>query len=282
VPINLVLIGHVGSATDRTPNGTTTYTGGAGFAAAFAASALLDRGVGLVTQVGDDFDLARLRLLPIDMQGVSVRPGVSATFFIDQFRDGSLSFRSDLGVAAEPGFDSFPASYFLARHVHLGTAPPAQQLAWLDFLRDRDCRAQVSVDMFEPFVAAEPGTCRQVCDRADLIFLNEAEYRGLYHGRSHPSAPTLLKHGPAGAEFLADGVRHQVAAAPADEVDPIGAGEILAGAFLALRARGLAEDRALRYAVAAATRSVTEFGVAGPGVTRELRRVRDELAQRGQ
>jgi sugar/nucleoside kinase (ribokinase family) len=277
-PINLVLIGHVGSATDRTPNGTTTYTGGSGFAAAFAASALLDRGVGLVTQVGDDFDLASLRLLSIDMQGVAVRPGASATFVIDQFRDGSLSFRSDLGVAAEPGFDSFPASYFRASHVHLGTAPPRQQLAWLDFLRDRDCRAQVSVDMFEPFVAAEPGICRQVCDRADLIFLNEAEYEGLYRGRSQPSAPTLLKHGPAGAEFLADRARHWVPAPTADEVDPIGAGEILAGAFLALRARGLAEDRALRYAVAAATSSVTEFGVAGPSVTRELNRVRKELA----
>jgi hypothetical protein len=40
----------------------------------------------------------------------------------------------------------------------------------------------------------------------------------------------------------------------------------------------LAEDRALSYAVAAATWSVTEFGVAGPGVTRELNRVREELA----
>jgi sugar/nucleoside kinase (ribokinase family) len=61
-------------------------------------------------------------------------------------------------------------------------------------------------------------------------------------------------------------------------VDPIGAGEILAGSFLALRARGLAEDLALTYSVAAATRSVTEFGVAGPGVTAELQRVRAELA----
>lgn len=277
-PIDVVLIGHVGSATDRTPEGTTTYTGGSGFAVAFAASALLDRGVGLVTQVGEDFDLASLRLLPIDMQGVAVRSGASATFFIDHFRDGSLSFRSELGVAAEPGLDSFPPSYFRARYVHLGTAPPRQQLAWLGFLRDRGCRAQISVDMFEPFVAAEPGTCRQICDRADLIFLNEAEYRALYHGRPRPSAPTLLKHGRAGAEFLADGARHQVPAPPADEVDPIGAGEILAGAFLALRARGLAEDRALSYAVAAASRSVTEFGVAGPGVTRELNRVREELA----
>lgn len=276
--VDLVLIGHVGIATDRTPNGTVTYSGGSGFAAAFAASALHGGSVGLVAQVGEDFDLAILRSLGLNVEGVAVRPGASARFVIDQSPDGSLSFRSDLGVAAEPSFDLFPASYFRAGYVHLGTAPPRQQLAWLDFLRDRDCRAQISADMFEPFVAAEPGTCRQICDRADLIFLNEAEYRGLYHGRPHPSVPTILKHGPAGAEFLTDGARYRVPAPPAAEVDPIGAGEILAGAFLALRARGLAEDRALSYAVAAATWSVTEFGVAGPGVTRELNRVREELA----
>jgi sugar/nucleoside kinase (ribokinase family) len=273
----LVLIGHVGWATDQTANGTATHTGGSGFATAFAASALLD-GVGLVAQVGGDFDLDILRKLAIDMAGVAVLPGASATFFIDQSRDGALSFSSDLGVATEPRFDLFPESYFRAGYVHLGTAPPKQQLAWLEFLRHKGCRAQVSVDMFEPFVMAEPGACREICDRADLIFLNEAEYRGLYRARPHLPAPTVLKRGPAGAEFWAPGVWHQIPAPPADEVDPIGAGEILAGSFLALRARGLGEDRALRYSVAAATRSVTEFGVAGPGVTRELGRVREQLA----
>jgi sugar/nucleoside kinase (ribokinase family) len=280
-PIDLVLIGHVGFATDRTPHGTITYTGGSGFATAFAASALLGRGVGLVAQVGHNFDLTGLRLLPVDMQGVTVRPGASATFFIDQFADGNLWFRSDLGVAAEPAFELFPASYFRARYAHLGTAPPRQQLAWLRFLRDQDCRAQISVDMFEPFVAKEPGTCRHICDSADLIFLNEAEYQALYRECGRPMAPTLLKHGRAGAEFWADGTRHQVPAPPVDEIDPIGAGEILAGAFIALRARGLSADRALSYAVAAAARSVTEFGVSGPSVTRELHRVRDELTAEG-
>jgi sugar/nucleoside kinase (ribokinase family) len=276
MPITLVLIGHVGFATDRTPNGTTTYAGGSGFATAFAAAALFDR-VGLVAQVGADFDLSVLRLLPVDLSGVSVLPGASATFVIDQSRDGRLSFSSDLGVAAEPRFDTFPPSYLWARYVHLGSAPPQQQLEWLKFLRDKGCRAQMSVDMFEPFVAAEPVACREVCRRADLVFLNETEYRGLYNDRGRPSAPTVLKHGSAGAEFLTTEGRHGVPAPAADEVDSVGAGEILAGAFLALRARGLAADRALNYAVAVATRSVTEWGVAGQGVVRELARIREEL-----
>lgn len=273
---DLVLIGHVGFATDRAVNGSVSYVGGSGFVVAFAASALLD-GVGLVAQVGEDFDLDVLRRLPIDMEGIAVQPGASARLRVDQASDGTISFGSDLGVAAEPSFGRYPAAYLHARNVHLGTAPPRQQLAWLKYLRDKGCHAQVSVDMFEPFVLAEPGACHEICDRADLIFLNEAEHRDLYHGGPYPPAPTILKHGPGGAEFLGDGIRHRIPAPPADEVDPIGAGEILAGSFLALRARGLPEDLALTYAVAAATRSVTEFGVPGPAVTGELKRVRDEL-----
>jgi cytidine kinase len=273
---DLVLIGHVGFATDLTAKGTITYTGGSGFAAAYAAGALLD-GVGLVAQVGEDFDLGNLRALSIDMTGVAVLPGRSARFRIDQSGGGDLAFSSELGVAAEPSFDLFPAPYLQARYVHLGSAPPRQQLAWLAFLRDKGCRAQISVDMFEPFVATEPDACRLACELADFVFLNAVESQGLYGGRSDPAAPTIRKHGPGGAEFLCGALRHRVPAPVVDEADPIGAGEILAGAFLALRARGLPEERALGFAVAVASRSVTELGVAGPGVTGELRRVRDEL-----
>jgi sugar/nucleoside kinase (ribokinase family) len=275
----LVIIGHVGVATDLTASGAVTGPGGSGFAVAFAAAALLG-GAGLVAQVGEDFDLGVLSALGVGMEGISVLPGASARFRIEQPRDGSLSFTSDLGVAAEPRFDLFPAAYLQARFVHLGSAPPRQQLAWLEFLRARGCQAQVSVDMFEPFVAAEPDACREAGAHADLIFLNDAEYRGLYGGRAHPPVPAVRKHGPGGAEYLAAGTRYRIPAPPASEVDPIGAGEILAGAFLALRARGLAAEQALTYSVAAAARSVTEFGVAGPAVAGELRRIRAELGFR--
>jgi sugar/nucleoside kinase (ribokinase family) len=278
-PAELVIIGHVGFATDRTASGSATYPGGSGFAAAFAAAALLD-GVGLVAQVGDDFDLGDLKALQIGLEGVEVRSGASARFRIEQFRDGRLSFRSDLGVAAEPGLGSFPSPYLQATSVHLGSAPPHQQLAWLEFLRARGYRAQISVDMFEPFVAAEPQACRETCARADLIFLNAVEYQGLYDSQPHPPVPVIRKYGPGGAEFLAPGRQFRIPAPPADEVDPIGAGEILAGAFLALRARGLTEEQALTYSVAAAARSVTEFGVAGPAVAGELERVRAKLGSR--
>jgi sugar/nucleoside kinase (ribokinase family) len=266
----LVLIGHVGFATNRTAHGAKTSLGGAGYATAFAASALLNGGVGLVAQVGQDFDLAALSRLNLEIAGVAALPGASARFYIHQLDDGTRSFRSELGVAAGPRLDLFPASYLGAKYVHLGTAPPDQQLTWLRFLRDKGCSAQISVDMFEHFVSTEPDACREASDLADMIFLNQAEYNGLYNENHWPKAPTILKHGPGGADFIADGMSRHVSAPTVREVDPIGAGEVLAGTFLALCARGLQEIEALNYAVSAASSSVMESGVNGPQLAKEL------------
>lgn len=277
-PVALVIIGHVGLATDHTATGMRVVVGGAGYAVAAAAAALFDRRVGLVAQVGADLDLAALHGTGLNLDGVTVLPGPSARFLIRQFKDGTRSFESDLGVAADPRLDLFPESYLHARHVHLGTAPPRQHLTWLKFLRDKESTAKISVDMFEHFVATEKDNCRAVCDLADLLFMNQVEYAGLYGTDSDPESPVVLKHGADGAEFIRDGMRHQVPAPQVHEVDPIGAGEVLAGVFLALHARGVAEEHALRHAVAAATSSVTEFGVDGPQRTDALNRIKAEAA----
>ena len=97
--IDVVLIGHVGFATNRTANSAKTSLGGAGYATAVAASALLMGQVGLVAQVGQDFDSGALSRLNLDMAGVSALPGASARFCIHQFDDGTRSFMSELGVA---------------------------------------------------------------------------------------------------------------------------------------------------------------------------------------
>jgi len=265
-------------ATDRTATGTKVAVGGSGYAAAAAAAALLDGQVGLAAQVGTDLDLAVLRGTGLNLDGIAVLPGASARFLIHQFEDGTRSFESDLGVAAEPRLDLFPEPYLHAKHVHLGTIPPRQQLTWLNFLRDKGSSAKISVDMFEYFVATENSDCHAACDLADLLFMNQAEYAGLYGADLYPKSPVVLKHGADGAEFVRDGMEHRVPAALVHEIDPIGAGEVLAGVFLALHAQGLPEERALRYAVAAATSSVTEFGVDGPRRTQALTRIKAEIA----
>jgi hypothetical protein len=68
----------------------------------------------------------------------------------------------------------------------------------------------------------------------------------LLRADENPKPPMILKHGPRGADFMLDGMRHFASAIPAvDTVDGTGAGEILAGVCLALRTCGLPEDQAL-------------------------------------
>jgi sugar/nucleoside kinase (ribokinase family) len=277
--VALVVIGHVGLATDQTPSGVQETIGGSGYAVAAAAAALLEGQVGLVAQAGTDIELATLQAKGMNLDGLAVLPGASPRFQIQQFHDGTRSFESQLGVAATPRLDLFPESYLRADHVHLGTAPPLQQLAWLRFLRDSGSAARISVDMFEHFVATEPSASRQACDLADLLFMNETEYQGLYGADTYPKSPVVLKHGAAGAEFVRDGMEQWAHAVQVHEVDPIGAGEVLAGVFLALQARGLSEEYALHYAVSAATSSVTEFGVDGPQLTQTLARINSEVSR---
>ena len=271
--VDMVVIGHVGISVVRAGAGHWTSPGGSGYAVAACAAALVGGRVGLVAQVGTGFDLTLLRRLQVDLDGVMELPGPSAELCIDQFDDGRRSFSADLGVAATVRLESFPSRYLHADYIHLGTAPPGQQLTWLEFLRDRGCTAQISADMFEHYVDRYPSASRAVCDHADLIFLNQVEYEGLY-GAAVPKAPRILKCGSDGATLSADGLIHRVRAHQTQVVDPTGGGEILAGVFLALRTAGRSECDALEYAVLAATSCVEDYGVTGPRLAAELEAIR--------
>jgi len=276
---DLAVIGHVGESTVQTSKGTFTSLGGSGFAVAFSAGALIGSRVGLVARVGADCDLAPLLVTGVNVDGVLTVPEPTARLVIRQHADGTRTFTGDLGAAAVVRAESFPESYLTARLIHLGTAPPSQQLTWLEFLHGRLPGALVSVDMFEAYVASDPGPSREVCDRADLIFLNQAEYDGLYPGSEPaPKAPLVIKRGRDGATLMTDGMSHDVPAPKNVAVaDPTGGGEILAGVFLALRSAGLPGAEALRYGVRAASSCVQDYGVHGRVLVRALADIRNEL-----
>ena len=276
--VNMVVIGHVGVSIVHAGTVSWTSAGGSGYAVAATAAALIGRRVGLVAQVGQGFDLAPLRLRQVDLTGIAELPGPSAKLRIREFDDGTRSFSAELGVADTVLPGTFPPHYLDASYIHLGTAPPDQQLAWLDYLRGRS-GAQISADMFEHYVAAYPSASRDVCDNVDLIFMNQAEYDGLYGDAQLPvpKAPLIVKRGSAGARLLVDGHPQEVEADETKAVDPTGGGEILAGVFLALRAEGQPERAALKYAVRAATSCVADYGVTGRHLAAELEAIRREV-----
>jgi sugar/nucleoside kinase (ribokinase family) len=280
----LVVVGHVGTSIVHAGAISWTSAGGSGYAVAATAGALIGGRVGLVAAVGTDYDLAPLRDRQVDLDGVTELPGPSAKLRVREFNDGSRSFSAELGVAAAVRTATWPARYLDANYIHLGTAPPEQQLTWLEYLRERSCRAHISADMFEHYVATYPTASREVCDGVDLIFMNQAEYDGLYGDAQLPvpKAPLIVKRGPSGARLIVDGHPQEVEAPVPQFVDPTGGGEVLAGVFLALRADGLPERRALRYAVRAAAACVADYGVTGSHLTAELEVIRVEAGNDGE
>ena len=280
----LVVVGHVGTSIVHAGAISWTSAGGSGYAVAATAGALIGGRAGLVAAVGKDYDLAPLRNRQVDLDGVTELPGPSAKLRVREFNDGSRSFSAELGVAAAVQTETWPARYLDADYIHLGTAPPEQQLTWLEYLHERGCRAHISADMFEHYVATYPTASREVCDSVDLIFMNQAEYDGLYGDAQLPvpKAPLIVKRGPSGARLIVDGHPQEVEAPVAQFVDPTGGGEVLAGVFLALRADGLPERRALSYAVRAAAACVADYGVTGSHLTAELEVIRAEAKSGGE
>ena len=280
----LVVVGHVGTSIVHAGAVSWTAAGGSGYAAAASAGALIGRRAGLVATVGQDFDLGPLRSRPVDLDGITELPGPSAKLWVRQYDDGSRSFSAELGVAEVVRTGTFPARYLDACFIHLGTAPPDQQLTWLEYLHERGCRALISADMFGHYVATYPTASREVCDGVDLIFMTQAEYDGLYGDAQlpGPKAPLIVKRGPSGARLIVDGHPQEVEAPVPQLVDTTGGGEVLAGVFLALRADGLPERLALKYAVRAAASSAADYGVTGAYLTAELKAIRRETASDGE
>lgn len=280
-PVQVVLIGHLGFAQDDTPYGSTVGLGGSGYAAARGATAAVSTTTGIIARVGPDFDLAALRRLGLDLTGVQIVAGPSARLHITQDAHDRRTFRSELGVARTVQVDTFPDRYAGARFVHLATMPPPQQRQWLDAVRKVSPDSVVSVDMFEPTAADDPDGCRELCRDADMVFLNWEEYRLLFGGRPAPDVPMILKAGPGGATYRAATATEHAPAPAVAAIDTTGAGELLAGAFLALVAAGVPRAAALRHAVGIASAKVAEFGVDGPLVSAELDRVRARIAESG-
>jgi ribokinase len=276
--IALVIVGHFGFAEDHTPFGNATSLGGSGYACAVGAGAGDSSRVGVVASIGDDFDVAALGKLGVDLRGATPAQGRSPRLTITQHGTDDRSFRSELGVAAAPSDATFPDVYTRARHVHIATMPLHQQAYWLELVRRRS-RCRISVDTFEQTALDSADGLRALCYSADTVFMNKKEHDLLFSEHPVPRGELVIKHGAQGAELQFGGRRERIPAPPSLAVDTTGAGEVLAGAFLSLRALNLSVPRALRYAVELASAKVTEFGVDGENLGRALRRVRSEVGQ---
>jgi len=213
--------------------------------------------------------------LGVDTQGLQMREDGRSARFVLEYAPGDVrTLHADLGTANEIDLDAIPPTYFAAQWVHVATNVPQQQRRLLSEFRRRTS-ARLSVDSIEAYVQARPDDVRAAFRLADLAFLNLSELRLL---GSVPTDELILKMGARGAEYRCNGMRLVAPALPRLPLDPTGAGDVLAGAFLALRASGVPLDDCLRRAVDLAGKATEGFGIEAllrtskPARTRRVKR----------
>jgi len=273
-PLDFLVIGHV--TKDLRPDGSFSVGGSATFASLTAQR--LGLRAGIVTSAAPDL-LARL---PEAMPGVAIAavPAAESTTFENLYVDGHR--RQYLrGRAAPLGLGAVPAAWRQARIVLLG--PLAQEVApelatafdgallgaspqgWL---RQWGADGLVSPTAWAAAGQALPHLHALILSREDVIAHNggagqQEQVEALLHAWAALTPLLILTEGAQGATLHEHGRARHFRAFPVREVDPTGAGDVFAAAFLIQYALGQDAAAATRFANCVASFVVEQPGAQG-------------------
>ncbi|MBI5228941.1 hypothetical protein HY991_02435 [Candidatus Micrarchaeota archaeon] len=258
----LTVVGHVAFDVNETPVGKKRVLGGAGYYSALGAS-LFTKRVRLIARVGRNYDLNRLRKLGINLEGITAHKLLATAEFRQKYdEDFQMKyFHARLKASGKLRPTDLKEEYIDAKFIHLPTAPPKQQAELAERAKRLNPEAVVSIDVFEPYIRKWPGLVKRAIASAQIIFMNSREYELLREYTELKGKTLVIKQGKKGARLITPRSDLMVSAPAVKCVDPTGAGDVLAGAFLALRAGGKSYKDALTKAVEIASHSVTDFGV---------------------
>ena len=271
----VVVVGPLALDDVRAPAGSRTgLLGGSGAYAGIAAAKYGP--VALVSIAGSDLDDATLE--PVRRAGVELGAlqrvsgrtlrwtgSYSADLTASEVRN------ADLGVIAG-WVPVIPEASRGARHVLLANTDPAIQARALDQLQPD----VVLLDTMDQWIRERRRAFEEMVVRATIVSLNERELTQLTGQRDVVAAGRLLvgrgpraviaKRGATGATLITPGATYALPAYPITPIDPTGAGDALAGAFIGRLAQaGLQHEAGLRDALAAgmaaASYAVASFGV---------------------
>ncbi|GAA3168673.1 MULTISPECIES: PfkB family carbohydrate kinase [Streptomyces] len=256
----LDVIGNVSQDVTRYPDdrGGARLGGAALFVALAAARA--GRPAAPVCVLGED--LAHVPRTPglagLDWSAHGEAEGTSTRFDLRYDLQGELTdVRTDYGVAerlthhALAHVDRHPGGQY-----HVCCRRPLDAAAVLDQLVHRG--ATFSVDFFLPSAEDMIRLVAPWLNGASTVFVNAAEYRLLQAVTDAAALPeVVVTDGPRAARVLAFG-RQTASVIPPSRAprEVSGAGDTVAGTFLAHRSRGATPARALAEAVEAAARFV--------------------------
>jgi len=274
-PPALVLVGNLLVDDLVFDDGSTrmAQAGGALLHAALGAAAWGAR-VGCVTVAGSDYPveaLDALRARGVALDGLTTLPTPGARVWL-LYEGGGRRMLHRAGrpshAEVSPGPSAIPPSWLRAPAVHVAPMPLAQQRALTDALGDG--ARTVSIDPCEPITEGSLEAWRAVLARADVLFASREELclpgaheeealRAVAVGRLRY---VLHKRGAEGGVLYDARARTFTpwTARPAREVDPTGAGDAFAGAFMAALATGCGVGDALARGAATASVAVEAEG----------------------
>ena len=261
---------------------TGPYPSGA--PAIFAAQAArLDQPCAIISAVGDDdfgrLNLARLTADGVDCSAVVVHPDLpTGTAFVRYRPDGSRDFVFNIRHAACAATSLTPAAMAVLErtdHLHvMGSSLFNNALLHVTLTAATQVKTRGGTVSFDPNLRAEllaaPGMQEAMARILSLcdVFLPSGDELTLLTTTTNPIAellqrgPSLIVHkqGAAGASLHTGTTTLHQPASPVTELDPTGAGDCFAAAFVTFWLRGLPGPDALRLASAAGALAVTRRG----------------------
>jgi sugar/nucleoside kinase (ribokinase family) len=214
-------------------------------------------------------DLAGLnthpRLATLDLTGVTIKGGASATFTLTYDDHGAIT-RTDAeyGVAAD--LTDHVLRHLAEQHddaYHVCCRRPLDIARVLHALPSRP----FSLDFTLPSAPLLIAAATPHLPRAGAVFVNSAEYQVLSEQLPIELLATLIvTDGPRPVRLFRGGRQIEAITPPATAaIEVTGAGDTLVGSFLAFRSIGRDETSALRAAVAAASSHTARPAIRLPG-----------------
>jgi len=282
--MSLLVTGSIGIDTVTTPHAVREdCLGGSSVYFSMAASFLTP--VRLLGVVGSDcpFNLAKVFAgREVDLAGLEIRQQ-SKTFrwkgTYKQDMNERVTDLLELNVLAEAS-PALPAEYKDSKYVFLANTAPALQL---ELLNQIDSPVFVAADTMDCWIQGQSEDLAKLLDRIDCLIINDDEVRLLAgefniiraaeKTREMGPAAVVVKKGESGSITLdSRGGIFMLPAYPARQViDPTGAGDSFAGAFMGyLASQGFSHGAdaqvlktAIAYGTVVASFTIEDFSLAG-------------------
>ena len=217
--------------------------------------------VGVVANVGEDYDLSVLKDINFDFDGIKVVKGPTTSFKqVFTSEDGQLrDFSEYVNPNTVVNPIDIPKDFLDAKYIHVCTNYPDIQYEIVKYLKENS-NAILSIDTLEDYYYDENkyDIIKKSFNLVDIAFIDK-EFTKLFDCDARIK---IIKLGKEGCKYISDEKTFQVSAPKCDfVVDKTGAGDCVTGVFTALKSIGKSDEESLQSAVNIATESIKDYGM---------------------